>query len=171
MAKPLMSRLLLENSNKTKETASDIQRTPYSTSQLLIDSSQVQWSTPRKSRELRDQIQIFTKLDTDSSTNKLLFRKITKAFDEKDSLLAATEQRVNQLEKQLEAAQPKKRKRVRTSPNSKFVNIEAIRKAQNEANGVEIEEERKKSLLNQSLKNLVLKFSFGRMRVEFIFGL
>jgi hypothetical protein len=141
MAKPLMSRLLLENSNKAKETASEVQSTPYSTSQLLIDSSQVQWSTPRKSRELRDQIQIFTKLDADFSTNRLIFRKITKAFDEKDSLLAASKRQVDQLEKQLEAVRPKKRKSVRTSPNSKFVDIEAIKQAQDEANGVEIEEE------------------------------
>ena len=140
-AKPLMSRLLLENSNKAKEKTSEMQNTPYSASQLLADSSQVQWSTPRKSRELRDQIQIFTKLDAEPSTNKLLFRKITKAFDEKDSLLATAERRVDQLERQLEAVRPKKRKKVRTSPNSKFVDIDAIWKAQNEANGVEIEEE------------------------------
>jgi hypothetical protein len=140
-AKPLMSRLLLENSNKAKEKMAEMQNTPYSASQLLADSSQVQWSTPRKARELRDQIQIFTKLDTDLSTNKLLFRKITKAFDEKDSLLATAERRVDHLERQLEVARPKKRKRVRTSPNSKFVDIDAIWQAQNEANGVEIEED------------------------------
>ena len=64
-AKPLISRLLLENSNKPKEKAPEIQITPYSASQLLMDSSQVCWSTPRKSRDLRDQIQTFTKLDTD----------------------------------------------------------------------------------------------------------
>jgi DDE superfamily endonuclease/Tc5 transposase-like DNA-binding protein/Psq-like protein len=132
MAKPLMSRLLLENSNKSKETASEVQNTPYSTSQLLVDSSQVLWSTPRKSRELRDQIQFFTKLDTDLSTNKLLFWKITKAFDEKDSLLAASKRQVDQLERQLEAVRPKKRKSIR---------VEAIQRAQNEANGVEIEED------------------------------
>ena len=166
-----MSRLLLENSNKAKEKTSEIQNTPYSASQLLADSSQVQWSTPRKSRELRDQIQIFTKLDAEPSTNKLLFRKITKAFDEKDSLLATAERRVDQLERQLEAVRPKKRKKVRTSPNSKFVNIEAIQQAQNEANGVEIEEIRKKSLLHQILKNPVLKYSFKGGRVEFILRL
>jgi DDE superfamily endonuclease len=155
-AKPLMSRLLLENSNQAKEKVSEIQSTPYSVGQLLVDSSQVQWSTPRKSRELRDQIQIFTKLDTDPSTNKLLFRKITKAFDEKDSLLAATERRVDQLERQLEAARPKKRKSVRTSPNSKFVSIEAIHKAQNEANGVEIEEdEGEESTASESEKSCI----------------
>jgi DDE superfamily endonuclease/Tc5 transposase DNA-binding domain len=155
-AKPLMSRLLLENSNQAKEKAPEMQNTPYSASQFLVDSSQVQWSTPRKSRDLRDQIQIFTKLDTDLSTNKLLFRKITKAFDEKDSLLATAERRVDQLEKQLEAARPKKRMRVRTSPNSKFVNIEAIQRAQNKANGVEIEEEDEKgSIASESQKSCI----------------
>ena len=57
--------------------------------------------------------------------------------------MAASERRVNQLEMQLEAARPRKRKRVRTSPNSKFVNIEAIWQAQNEANGAEIEQDNK----------------------------
>jgi DDE superfamily endonuclease/Tc5 transposase DNA-binding domain/helix-turn-helix, Psq domain len=156
MAKPLMSRLLLENSNKSKEMTSEVQNTPYSASQLLADSSQVQWSTPRKSRELRDQIQIFTKLDTDSFTNKLLFRKITKAFDEKDSLLAMAERRAKQLERQLEAVRPKKRKSVRTSPNSKFVNIEAIQQAQNEANGVEIgEDDEEESTASETEKSCI----------------
>jgi len=140
-AKPLMSHLLLENSNKSKEKPSKMQNTPSSASQLLLDSSQVLWSTPRKSKELRDQIQIFTKLDTDQSTSKLLFRKITKAFDEKASLLVTAERRAEQLESQLEATRPKKKKKVRTSPNSKFVNVQAIRRTQNEVNGVEIEED------------------------------
>jgi 4-hydroxybenzoate polyprenyltransferase len=146
MAKPLMSRLLLENSNKAKKTAPEIQQTPVFTQQWAQDSSQVLWSTPRKASELRDQIQIFTKLDMDQSTNKLLFRKITKGFDEKDSLLAAAERQVDLLERQLEAARPKKRKKVRTSPNSKFANIEAIQLAQIAANGVEIGEDDEEEL-------------------------
>jgi DDE superfamily endonuclease/helix-turn-helix, Psq domain/Tc5 transposase DNA-binding domain len=139
-AKPLMSRLLLENSNQTQDNTSEAQNTPISTSRWLEDSSQVVWSTPRKSKELRDQIHQFTRLDSDNSTHKLLFRKITKAFDEKDHLLATSERQNQALERELEALRPRKRRRVRTSPNSKFVNIEAIKQAQEEANGAEIEE-------------------------------
>jgi 4-hydroxybenzoate polyprenyltransferase len=129
-AKPLMSRLLLENSNLIDRGASEAQETPTSTITWLEDTSQVLWSTPRKSRELREQISTFTRLETDQSTNKLLFRKITKAFDEKDHHLAATERRLQALERELEATRPRKRVKVKTCPNSKFVNIEAVRKAQ-----------------------------------------
>ena len=76
-----------------------------------------------------------------NSTHKLLFRKITKAFDEKDHLLATSERQNQALERELEALRPRKRRRVRTSPNSKFVNIEAIKEAQEEADGAEIEED------------------------------
>jgi hypothetical protein len=56
----------------------------------------------------------------------------------------------------LEAARPKKRMRVRTSPNSKFVNIEAIQRAQNKANGVEIEEEdEKESIASEAQKSCI----------------
>ena len=49
-------------------------------------------------------------------------------------MLANHELRIKSLEAQLEKARPKKRRRVRTSPNSKFVNIQAIQEAQKEAN-------------------------------------
>jgi hypothetical protein len=140
-AKPLMSRLLLENSNQIKSTVSEAQNTPVSTSNWLEESTQVLWSTPRKSKELRDQIQVFNQLDMDQSTNKLLFRKITKAFDEKDYLLATAKRQVQALERELESLKPRKRMKVRTSPNSKFVNIKAIQQAQEEANRGEIEED------------------------------
>jgi 4-hydroxybenzoate polyprenyltransferase len=140
-AKPLMSRLLLENSNQIKSTVSEAQNTPVSTSNWLEESTQVLWSTPRKSKELRDQIQVFNQLDMDQSTNKLLFRKITKAFDKKDYLLATAKRQVQALERELESLKPRKRMKVRTSPNSKFVNIKAIQQAQEEANRGEIEED------------------------------
>ena len=54
-----------------------------------------------------------------------------KGFDEKDTLLANTLQRVEALEAQLEAIRPQKRRKVELSPNSKFADIEAIQRAQN----------------------------------------
>ena len=64
MAKPLMSPLLLENSNMAKET-------PKQASQSLIEGSKVDWnsgaspivwSTPKKSTELKAQAAEFQKL-------------------------------------------------------------------------------------------------------------
>jgi hypothetical protein len=160
-AKPLMSRLLLENSNQTKTKALEAQSTPVSTSLWLEESSQVLWSTPRKSKDLRDQIHTFNQLDTDQSTNRLLFRKITKAFDEKDHLLATAERRVQALERELEAMRPRKRARVRTSPNSKFANIEAIQKAQQEANGVEIEDDEAEGSDASSIEGSCIEVQIG----------
>ena len=53
--------------------------------------------------------------------------------------MARALQRNQELEAQLEAARPKKRRKVEMSPNSKSVNIEAIRKVQLEAEGIEID--------------------------------
>ena len=55
--------------------------------------------------------------------------------------MASHELRIQSLEVQLEKARPKKRRKVRTSPNAKFAGIKDIQKAQNEANGEQIEEE------------------------------
>jgi hypothetical protein len=62
-----------------------------------------------------------------------LFRKITRGFDEKDTLLANALQRVEALEAQIEVIRPQKRRKVELSPNSKFADIEAIQRAQNKA--------------------------------------
>jgi DDE superfamily endonuclease len=144
MAKPLMSPLLLENSNIAKGT-------PNQASQSLIEGSRVSgtsgaspiiWSTPKKSTELKTQAAEFQRLqDQDHLTQRLLFRKIIKGFEEKESVLADHELRIQSLEVQLEKARPKKRRKVRTSPNSKFADIWAIQQTQREVNRAEIEEE------------------------------
>jgi len=63
----------------------------------------------------------------------LLFSKVQKAFDKKDVQLAAQNRQIESLEAQIDADRARKRKKVKLSPNSKFANIEAIRKAQIEA--------------------------------------
>jgi 4-hydroxybenzoate polyprenyltransferase len=151
MAKPLMSPLLLENSNSSKTTLEvTSQATQSSNEYSEIDSQQVIWSTPKKSTEITAQAIEFQKLqDQGLSTQRLLFRKIRKGFEEQESVLVDYELKIQSLEAELEKARPKKRRKVRTSPNSKFVNIEQIRKAQIEAEGAEIidddEEEANKS--------------------------
>ena len=68
--------------------------------------------------------------DTNPSTQRLLFRKIIKGFGEQESVLASHSYRIQSLEVQLEKARPRKRMKVRTSPNSRFGGIEQIRRTQ-----------------------------------------
>ena len=107
-------------------------------------------STPRKSIEIKAQVARFEKLgEAGPSTQRLLFRKIIKGFEDQESILASNSYRIQSLEVQLEKARPRKRIRVRTSPNSKFVNITDIYRAQIAAGEasilVEDEEEGNKS--------------------------
>ena len=140
MAKPLISPLLLENSNSSKSTSEVTSQVTQSSNKCSeIDSQQVIWSTPKKSTEITAQAIEFQKLQDQSlSTQRLLFRKIRKGFEEQESVLVDYELKIQYLEAQLEKARPRKGRKVKTSPNSKFVNIEKIRKAQMEAEGAEI---------------------------------
>lgn len=72
-------------------------------------------------------------------TARLLFRKVSKAVDQRDFVIAQHERRIQQLEARVQQLEPRKRRRVRTSPNSKFAGIEAIKKAQIEAGDRQIE--------------------------------
>jgi hypothetical protein len=127
IAKPLMSRLLLENSNQALPTTpTEALPTNWNADMLLF-----QWSTPKAGKELRSQVNIITQFGQDDlPTRRLLFRKVIKGFDKKDFALGQAEIRIQQLEAQLEQLKPRKRRKVQTSPNSKFVNAKAIREAQ-----------------------------------------
>jgi hypothetical protein len=128
MAKPLLSPLLLENSNLKKDT---LEATQSFNRRSVIDSPQEILSTPRKSTEIKAQVARFHKLgDSNPSTQRLLFRKIIKGFGEQESVLADNGHRIQSLEVQLEKARPRKRMKVKTSPNSKFADIAKIRRAQ-----------------------------------------
>ncbi|OAQ65585.1 transposase [Purpureocillium lilacinum] len=143
VAKPLLSPLLLENSNKRKKDAKNAHnalKSPFTTCEWQSDASQIAWSTPRRPQDLKVQVLQFNQLDDDVPTKRLLFRKITKGFDEKDGLLAKAQLQIHALETQLAAVKPKKRKRVETSPNSRFADIDAIRRAQEEVKAAENEE-------------------------------
>ena len=136
-----MNRLLLENSNKSTEETSEA-----SNKELVpnwnLDGSIIAWETPQKSKDIRQQAREITRLkDIDSSTCKILFRKVAKSLDDKDFVIAKHELRIKQLEARVEELKPKKRRKVRTSPNSKFAGIKAIRRAQIEAGNSEIKAE------------------------------
>jgi hypothetical protein len=128
MAKPLISPLLLENSNAKKDT---LQASQSDSRPSRIDSPLVVLSTPRKSTEIKAQVTRYQSLGiSDPSTKRLLFRKIIKGFKEQESVLADHSYRIQSLEVQLEKARPRKRMKVRTSPNSKFADISNIQRAQ-----------------------------------------
>jgi hypothetical protein len=87
--------------------------------------------TPRKSNEIKAQVARFQELeDQGPSTQRLLFRKIVKGFEDQEATLANHSFRIQSLEVQLEKARPRKRRKVRTSPNSKFTDIAKIQQAQ-----------------------------------------
>src|SRR5664279_4271767 len=72
---------------------------------------------------------------------RVLFRKVSKAVDQRDFIIAQYKRRIQQLEARVQQLEPRKRRKVRTSPNSKFTGIKAIKKAQVEAGDGQIEAE------------------------------
>ena len=64
--------------------------------------------------------------------------------------MAQANLRINQLEAKIEQLEPRKRRKVKTSPNSKFASIRAIKQAQIEAGDREIEEEDSDSSTNST---------------------
>jgi 4-hydroxybenzoate polyprenyltransferase len=141
MAKPLLSPLLLENSNKPAiepvNPSTPGMASPTASIQAAFEGSLVVWSTPRKAKDLRRSLNVLSHRVQPITTQRQLFRKVQKAIDEKDVQLATSLQKIKSLEVQVEAGRRRKRRKVQTSPNSKFANIEAIYKAQVEAGEAE----------------------------------
>ena len=139
VAKPLMSPLLLENSNKsTDPTLPKPQETPILPPEVFNTSIEVQ--TPKVRKDLYLQIRALASGSHDQlPTQRLLFRKVVKGIDEKDFELGKANMKIKELEERLEQLRPKKRRKVKTSPNSKFVTTRAIREAQIAAGERQIE--------------------------------
>ena len=88
MSKPLMNRLLLENSNKpadlSLETLGKVLVPEQNQNRLVIKL----W-TPKKSEDIREQARQIIKLETvNSVTARVLFRKVVKDIDQKDFVIA-----------------------------------------------------------------------------------
>jgi len=134
MAKPLMSKLLLKNSNQSPTPKLTSRNSDVRTSQkpILEDFSdeQVVWSTPRKSIEYREQARQFGQLVKAMPTDKLFLRKVGKAMDEKDFELAICKRRIEALEAELDRIQRTKRRKVELDLNTQFANIKTISAAQ-----------------------------------------
>ncbi|KAI1855983.1 uncharacterized protein JN550_013924 [Neoarthrinium moseri] len=140
VTKPLMSRNLVNSAPITPggtQVAPGHQNTVNSRPIQCMVDSEATWSTPKKTSELVDQIRQFNTIHHHTTTQRQLFRKIHKAFDDKNIQLAVNQRQIEALEARLEAVRPRKRKKVELSPNSKFANIEDIYKAQIAAGEVE----------------------------------
>ena len=88
MSKPLISRLLLENSNKpadlSLETLEEVLVPEQNQNRLVI-----KLQTPKKSKDIREQARQITELKTvNSVTARVLFRKVAKGIDQKDFVIA-----------------------------------------------------------------------------------
>ena len=141
MAKPLMSRLLLENSNTVASTLEQLAPTQTPVSRLpgqgIVVDQGVEFTTPRKKVDLRGHLNNLAIRKQDLSTRRLLFKKVEKAFDQKDSELARLRQENEALKVQLEVARPSRRKKVVTDPNRVFASIEDIHQAQIDAGRID----------------------------------
>ena len=125
-----MSPLLLENSNRSTTT-------PFQSSQnilrhhLEVSSTSIQFFTSKAKKDMYLQIRTLATVSHDQlPTQRLLFRKIVKGIDEKDYELGKANMKIKKLEERLEQLRPRKRRKVQTSPNAKFVTTRAIFEAQ-----------------------------------------
>jgi 4-hydroxybenzoate polyprenyltransferase len=149
-AKPLMSRLLLENSNNSQL------KTPIGSNidKMLVQyesNSSIAWETPKSGKDLRLRVGSISQLDNiNFPTRRQLFRKIAKGFEQKDYELAQAKLRIEQLEARVEQIKPRKKRKVQTSPNSKFANIKTIREAQIAAGELEIDTDDSESSIESS---------------------
>ena len=125
-----MSPLLLESSNKSPDpTLPKPQEMPIEPSEVFNTSIELQ--TPKVRKDLYLQIRTLASWSHDQlPTQRLLFRKVIKGIDEKENELGKANIKIKELEERLEHLRPKKKRKVQTSPNSKFAIIRAIKEAQ-----------------------------------------
>jgi len=98
----------------------------------------VLFSTPKRARELRV---ILRPTGTATLTERLLFRKLEKAFDAKDLRLTLQVREIKELKVTVERLRPTKRRKVVPDSNTTFTIIEDVYKVQVEAGRIEVESE------------------------------
>ncbi|KAF4637374.1 hypothetical protein G7Y89_g725 [Cudoniella acicularis] len=159
--KPLINRLLLENSNNL-EKESKKRKAEEPLPDWNTDQSAFKVPTPKKLEDIREQVYSISRLGKATTpTARVLFRKVSKAIDQKNFVIAQHKRRIQQLEARVQQLEPRKRRKVKTSPNSKFAGIEAIKKAQIEAGNRQIEEEDSDRTIQLISTNDVLAVVFG----------
>ena len=144
IAKPLISRLLLENSNQAPKKGPHSQPQPSShtprthESKEAVDSAVVgEISTPRKRSDLRKLLDPDTFQNLPPTAQRLALWKVQKSWDANSFDQTHLQQCFEAQGVQLELARPSKKKKVVLDPNSLFVDIEQIHRAQIEAGRAE----------------------------------
>ena len=141
----LGNRQILEN-HRNKRISTDSGNgnsfiSPNGTPQSFLRPLERIFVTPTRSQELRGLVTRYVRQKHSSPTQRILFRKILKGYDQKEVELKMTSQKNRSLEAQIEATRTVTRKKVQLDPNEVFADIEAIRKAQIEAGEVPADEE------------------------------
>ena len=95
-----------------------------------LQGAGIVWSTPRKSIDLAQQLRLFQRQEGDSTTSRVLFQKVRKAYDEKVIESTLQKRKISALEATVESLRPFKKKAVQTDPNTKFATIIQIQRAQ-----------------------------------------
>ena len=144
MSKPLMSPLLLKNSNKPAtlkptKVDSDV-RTLNKPILTDFGEDQVLWSTPRKAYDYTTQARKFAKTIKAMPTDRLFLRKVGKAIDEKTFELATCKRRIQDLEAEIDRIRSTKRRKVEEDPNTLFANIKTIRASQRDVRRPDVED-------------------------------
>ncbi|KZL80522.1 transposase, partial [Colletotrichum incanum] len=78
-------------------------------------------------------------LDQSIATQRQLFRKVKKGFQEQSFQLATAQHEIQLLQAQVNNSTKRKNKAVKVDPNTKFATISNIRQSQIEAGEVEVD--------------------------------
>ncbi|KAK4205877.1 hypothetical protein QBC37DRAFT_301923, partial [Rhypophila decipiens] len=129
--KPLRSPLLLEtqldrkNWAPTRKVQAKLAQAPPKAPQKVTDDNGV-WKTPYQALDLTAQFVKLTMAKRGTRTQRLLFKKVGKAFYEKDMKVLMFETENGALKKRLWDLENKKKKKVVISPNRRFAEIKDI---------------------------------------------
>ncbi|KAF5504878.1 hypothetical protein CGCF413_v004528 [Colletotrichum fructicola] len=108
--------------NKKAKGAYDAQNS-QDNEEWVSGSSAVKWSTPRKMKDLGDQLHLYIQLEQSIATQRQLFRKVKKGFQEQSMELATAQHQIQLLQAQVNNSITRKRKAVHIDPNTKFATI------------------------------------------------
>ncbi|KAF5528421.1 hypothetical protein CGCA056_v001727 [Colletotrichum aenigma] len=84
-------------------------------------------------KDLGDQLHLYSQLEQSIATQRQLFRKVKKGFQEQSMELATAQHQIQLLQAQVNNSITRKRKAVHIDPNTKFATISDVRQAQIEA--------------------------------------
>ena len=78
---------------------------------------------------MRSHVALLEEANRTVHEKNLIIRQLVKFIDEKDVIIAQSRAENEALKVDMEVRKPRKKKRVQTSPDSRFVDIEAIEKS------------------------------------------